>query len=251
MFAEKGFAGARMDDIARRAGVTKGTIYLYFENKEAVFKTLVRDSIGATLAGVTANARDFEGSAKDLLRFALGAMAHLLTTSDRVVLPKIIIAESGNFPELARFYREEIIDKGLALMSGLIERGIAQGEFRKVPVAACRAALHRAGAAGRDVAHDLRALRCRALRLQGPDRHASRRAVCPEQLFLPPMPDTKIVSRKSFTRAQRYVDRFQRCDHDTNGGIVLYNAARSKMKLSGSIVQAINFTRIHTPLCGT
>jgi AcrR family transcriptional regulator len=134
VFAEKGFASARMDDIARRAGVTKGTIYLYFENKEAVFKTLVRDSIGATLAGVTANARDFEGSSKDLLRFALGAMAHLLTTSDRVVLPKIIIAESGNFPELARFYREEIIDKGLALMSGLIERGIARGEFRNVPV---------------------------------------------------------------------------------------------------------------------
>jgi AcrR family transcriptional regulator len=133
VFAEKGFAGARMEDIARRAGVTKGTIYLYFENKEAVFKTLVRESIGATLAGVSANVRDYTGSAKDLLRFALTAMAHLLTTSDRVVLPKIIIGESGNFPELARFYREEIVDKGLALMSGLIERGIAQGEFRKVP----------------------------------------------------------------------------------------------------------------------
>ena len=134
VFAEKGYAGARMDDIARRAGVTKGTIYLYFENKETVFKTLVRDSIGATLAGVTANARDFRGSSKDLLRFALGAMAHLLTTSDRVVLPKIIIAESGNFPELARFYREEIVDKGIALMSGVIERGIVRGEFRQVPV---------------------------------------------------------------------------------------------------------------------
>ena len=133
VFAKKGFAGARMEDIARRAGVTKGTIYLYFENKEAVFKTLVRDSIGATLAAVTANARDFEGSAKDLLRFALGAMGDLLIAGDRVVLPKIIIAESGNFPELARFYREEIIDKGLALMSGLIERGVAQGEFRNLP----------------------------------------------------------------------------------------------------------------------
>jgi len=133
-FAERGFAGARMEDIAARAGVTKGTIYLYFENKEAVFKTLVRESIGATLSDVTANVRDYQGSAKDLLRFALTAMAHLLTSSDRVVLPKIIIGESGNFPELARFYREEIIDKGLALMSGLIARGIAQGEFRDVPV---------------------------------------------------------------------------------------------------------------------
>jgi AcrR family transcriptional regulator len=134
VFAEKGFAGARMEDIARRAGVTKGTIYLYFENKDAVFKTLVRESIGATLADVTENVRAFQGSARDLLRLALGAMAHLLTTSDRVVLPKIIIAESGNFPELARFYRDEIIEKGLGLMTGLIERGIAQGEFRAVPV---------------------------------------------------------------------------------------------------------------------
>jgi len=134
LFAEKGFAGTRMDDIARRAGVTKGTIYLYFENKEAVFKTLVRESIGATLSGVSENVRNFQGPARDLLRMALSAMAHLLTTSDRVVLPKIIIAESGNFPELARFYRDEIIEKGLGLMSGLIERGIAQGEFRAVPV---------------------------------------------------------------------------------------------------------------------
>ena len=133
VFAEKGFAGARMEDIARRAGVTKGTIYLYFENKEAVFKTLVRESIGATLAGVSANVRDYNGPAKDLLRFALTAMAHRLTTSDLVVLPKIIVGESGNFPELARFYRDEIVDRGLALMSGLIARGIAQGEFRDVP----------------------------------------------------------------------------------------------------------------------
>jgi AcrR family transcriptional regulator len=134
VFAEKGFAGTRMEDIAARAGVTKGTIYLYFDNKDAVFKTLVRESIGATLAGVSESVRAFQGPARDMLRMALGAMAHLLTNSDRVVLPKIIIAESGNFPELAHFYRDEVIDKGLALMSGLIERGIAQGEFRAVPV---------------------------------------------------------------------------------------------------------------------
>lgn len=134
VFAERGFAGARMDDIARRAGVTKGTIYLYFENKEAVFKTLVRDSIGATIGEVGENVRHLQGSALDLIRFALNAMGQMLATSDRVVLPKIIIAESGNFPELARFYRDEIIEKGLGLMSGLIERGIAQGEVRALPV---------------------------------------------------------------------------------------------------------------------
>ncbi|HEX2592437.1 MAG TPA: TetR/AcrR family transcriptional regulator, partial [Rhizomicrobium sp.] len=132
VFAEKGFAGARMEDIAARAGVTKGTIYLYFENKEAVFKSLVRDSIGTTVQGVLDASAAFEGSAKELLRFVLKTMAHFLSTSDRVVLPKIILAESGNFPELLRFYREEIIDKGLGVFSNVMARGVASGEFRAI-----------------------------------------------------------------------------------------------------------------------
>jgi AcrR family transcriptional regulator len=134
VFAEKGFAGARMDDIAKRAGVTKGTIYLYFENKEAVFKTLVRDTIGTTIGNVGEHVRNLPGSARDLMRFAFTAIGQVVATSDRVVLPKIIIAEAGNFPELARFYRDEVVKNGLGLMGGLIERGIAQGEFRRLPV---------------------------------------------------------------------------------------------------------------------
>jgi len=134
VFAAKGYAAARMDDIAREAGVTKGTIYLYFENKEAVFKSLVRESLGATIGAVAAQVAEYRGSARELLRFALNAMAALLVNSDRVVLPKIIIAESGNFPELARFYRFEIIEKGLGALSAVIERGMAQGEFRHAPV---------------------------------------------------------------------------------------------------------------------
>jgi len=134
VFAEKGYAGARMDDIARAAGVTKGTIYLYFDGKEAVFKSLVRESIGATLAGMEDAQKNFHGPAKTLLRFALGTIAHLLASGERAVLPKIILGESGTFPELARFWRSEIIDRGIARLSAIVERGIAQGEFRKVPV---------------------------------------------------------------------------------------------------------------------
>jgi AcrR family transcriptional regulator len=132
VFAEKGFAGARMEDIAAKAGVTKGTIYLYFQNKEAVFKSLVRDSIGTTLSGVLEASKTFEGSARDLLRFVLTTMGHFLTTSDRVVLPKIILAEAGNFPELLRFYREEIIANGLGVLSGVMARGMERGEFRRM-----------------------------------------------------------------------------------------------------------------------
>jgi AcrR family transcriptional regulator len=133
VFAQKGFAAARMEDIAREAGVTKGTIYLYFENKEAVFKSLVRESVGATIATVTAAAQAQEGSARLLLRMVLTRVAQLLVESDRVVLPKIVIGESSNFPWLAEFYRFEIIEKGLQLLMSLIERGIAQGEFRPLP----------------------------------------------------------------------------------------------------------------------
>src|ERR1700691_5030919 len=116
VFAEKGYASARMDDIAARAGVTKGTIYLYFDGKEAVFKTLVRDSIGDTLGRVAEAAGRFEGSASELLRGMLRTIGQFVCTSDRVVLPKIVIAEFGNFPELARFYRDEVVEKGLTAL---------------------------------------------------------------------------------------------------------------------------------------
>ena len=131
-FAEKSFAAARMDDIAERAGVTKGTIYLYFENKEAVFKALVRESIGARVSEVLEHVRTSQAPARDILRMMVINIGHIMRTSDLVVLPKIILAEAGNFPELARFYREEIIDMGLGAITAVIARGVAQGEFRPI-----------------------------------------------------------------------------------------------------------------------
>jgi AcrR family transcriptional regulator len=132
VFAEKGFSAARMEDISRRAGVTKGTIYLYFESKEALFKALVRESLAPTIQGVIARAQAYEGPSRDLLILVLSTVGSFIRTSDRVVLPKIVIAEAGNFPELVRFYREEIIDKGLGLLESIVARGIARGEFRNV-----------------------------------------------------------------------------------------------------------------------
>jgi AcrR family transcriptional regulator len=132
VFAEKGFAAARMDDIAARAGVTKGTIYLYFDGKESVFKTLVRESIGDTLDRVLEGTTQFKGSSSDLLRFVLSTIGAFVRTSDRVVLPKIVVAEFGNFPELARFYRDEVVERGLGVLTAAIRRGIERGEFRKV-----------------------------------------------------------------------------------------------------------------------
>jgi AcrR family transcriptional regulator len=133
VFAEKGFARTRMDDIAARAGVTKGTIYLYFENKEAVFRSLISTSIGDALGRIVEQVEGFEGSSTELVRMMLAAIGQFVQTSDRVVLPKVVIAESGTFPEMVRFYRQEIIDKGLTTLTRVIRRGIDRGEFRDVP----------------------------------------------------------------------------------------------------------------------
>jgi AcrR family transcriptional regulator len=132
VFAERGFAATRMDDIAERAGVTKGTIYLYFESKDAVFRSLVQEAIGATIGRFLDQARHFEGPASELLRNILRGIGQFICKTDRVVLPKIILAEAGNFPGLAEFYRREVIDKGLALLQSIIARGIASGEFREI-----------------------------------------------------------------------------------------------------------------------
>jgi len=133
VFAEKGFAAARMEDIAARAGVTKGTIYLYFSSKEEVFKSLARQHVGSTIAQATGVAEHYDGTARDFLAMMLGMMAEKLEHSHLAVFPKIIIAESGNFPELARFWRTEVIDKVMGMASTVIARGIARGELRQLP----------------------------------------------------------------------------------------------------------------------
>jgi AcrR family transcriptional regulator len=130
VFAERGYAATRMEDIARRAGVTKGTIYLYFESKEAVFKALLAESVGQKIAELGAVARAFDGKTAELLASMLRIIGDFVCNSDRVALPKILIAEVGNFPELARYYREHVVDRGLALWTEILDRGVARGEFR-------------------------------------------------------------------------------------------------------------------------
>lgn len=132
VFAEKGFAAARMDDIAVKAGVTKGTIYLYFPSKEEVFKQLAREHVGATLAAGIEQANAHQGSAREFLTLFFSVIAGMIQQSEGAVLPKIIIGESGNFPELARFWHDEVIQKAIGMLSGVIEKGIAKGEIRPI-----------------------------------------------------------------------------------------------------------------------
>lgn len=135
VFADRGFAATKLEDVARRAGVTKGTIYLYFENKEALFKALIRQTIVPVLAQGEELAKSFTGTARDLFERLVREYWRLVGETSLVGIPKLMMAEANNFPELARFYYEEVVTRGHRLMAGVLERGIKAGEFRRVNVA--------------------------------------------------------------------------------------------------------------------
>jgi AcrR family transcriptional regulator len=122
-----------MEDIARGAKIAKGTVYLYFNSKQAVFKALARGSMGARLDAMQAFIAQYEGSSADLLRLTIAGMGEFARTSDRIVLPRLLLAEAGNFPGLAKFWRRELIDRGLSILTLVVRRGIESGEFREMP----------------------------------------------------------------------------------------------------------------------
>ena len=135
VFADRGFAATKLEDVAHRAGVTKGTIYLYYENKEALFKALVRETIVPVIAKGEALAHSFTGTARDLFEQLIREYFRLVGDTPLSGIPRLMIAEAGNFPELARFYYEEVVTRGHRLMAGVLERGMKAGEFRRVNVA--------------------------------------------------------------------------------------------------------------------
>ena len=136
-FAEHGFAATRLDDVAHRAGITKGTLYLYFPNKEELFKAVVAQALvpnlerGEALLS-EANKRVAEPpSAAALLAQLMHGWAELARLPAGAI-PKIVVSEAGNFPDLARFYREQVVDRGMSLLSRVLQFGIGRGEFRAV-----------------------------------------------------------------------------------------------------------------------
>jgi AcrR family transcriptional regulator len=130
VFAEKGFAAARMEDIAGRAGAAKGTLYLYFPSKEAVFEALVRTMIVPNLDRAEALVAEHRGEAALLLRQLMEILIGVVRDEKIVVLPRLLIGELYRFPELAKFYRVNVVDRGLALIAKLHHRGVVSGEFR-------------------------------------------------------------------------------------------------------------------------
>ncbi|HSS86074.1 MAG TPA: TetR/AcrR family transcriptional regulator [Reyranella sp.] len=132
LFVEKGFAATRLDDVAERAGLSKAAIYLYFEDKTALFLGVVRQAVAANLGTVEAMLKAHRGPVAELLPRILEFMAGRIEQTPMASVAKVVISESRAFPEIGRFYLKEVIGRGLPLLEGLIVRGMEQGEFRLV-----------------------------------------------------------------------------------------------------------------------
>jgi AcrR family transcriptional regulator len=134
LFVEKGFAATRLEDVAARAGVSKGTLYLYYENKDALFKAVIQEGIVPVIAENEAIAAKHSGCSFELLELLLENWWTKIGLTAFAGIPKLMVAEARNFPELAGFYYENVISRGRALVGSALRRGMASGEFRTMDV---------------------------------------------------------------------------------------------------------------------
>ena len=132
LFVERGYANTRLEDVAARAGVSKGTLYLYYTNKEELFKAVVRTGLVSPLLEAREVIARFPGTARELLALVIHGWWERIGNTALAGIPKLIMAEASNFPEIARFYFEEVIQPGQTTMAAVIQRGIDSGEFRAV-----------------------------------------------------------------------------------------------------------------------
>lgn len=130
LFVERGFAATRLDDVAARAGVSKGTLYLYFESKEALFKAVIEEAIVPLLASAEDVIANDQGTSIDLLRRLLLGWWEQIGATRLAGVPKLLIAEARNFPAVAQYYHDTVMVRGRALLRTLLKRGIERGEFR-------------------------------------------------------------------------------------------------------------------------
>ena len=129
-FAANGYAGARLDDVAARAGVSKGLVYVYFETKEALFKAVVRRVLVPRFESLIADTEASPLTTAELLRGPVLAFMQSLPKSRLRVLLRLMIAEGPKHPDLTAFYHAEVIARGTAFLRGLLRRGVARGELR-------------------------------------------------------------------------------------------------------------------------
>ena len=131
VFAENGYAAARVTDVAERAGVSKGLLYLYFRTKEDLFKAVIRSFVSPRIDALTSEIEGTELSAEEYFRGPFLEFARQVPKSPARVLVRLMIAEGAKHPDLTDWYRENVVAHGLSALRTLVERGVRNGEFRE------------------------------------------------------------------------------------------------------------------------
>ena len=132
LFVERGFAATRSEDVAARAGVSKGTLYLYYPSKEELLKAVVRDNLGSLITEAADIVGSFEGDTQQLLGALLHTWWERIGDTPASGIFKVILTEMGNFPDFASFYVDEVITPGRTLFTRVLQRGIDAGELRPI-----------------------------------------------------------------------------------------------------------------------
>ena len=132
LFVEKGFAATRSEEVAARAGVSKGTLFLYFPTKEELFKAVVRENMSGRFAEWREEFEAFEGTTADMVRYCMRVWWERIGATRASGITKLMISEARNFPELAAFYQQEVIRPGTQLVRRILQRGVDRGEFRPI-----------------------------------------------------------------------------------------------------------------------
>lgn len=130
LFVERGYAATRLEDVAARAGVSKGTLYLYYSSKAALFQAVIQEGIVPVIAENEEIAAQHEGSSFSLLEKMLANWWNRIGKTEYAGIPKLVIAEAINFPEIGAFYYEKVIARGRSLIGSALKRGMDSGEFR-------------------------------------------------------------------------------------------------------------------------
>lgn len=134
LFVEKGFAATRAEEVAKRAGVSKGTLFLYFSSKDELFKAVVRENLSGRFDEWNEMFDSFAGTTPEMVRFCMHSWWERIGSTKAAGITKLMISEAGNFPELAEFYKAEVIRPGNLLIARVLQRGIDRGEFRPMNV---------------------------------------------------------------------------------------------------------------------
>ena len=137
LFVEKGFAATRSEEVARAAGVSKGTLYLYFPSKEELLKAVIQHFLGTEIETGIQEAAAADGPVAEVMETLLVNWWTRIYDGPASGVFKLVITEVRNFPEIGEFWVERVVAPGQAIVAGLIQRGIDRGEFEVDDIASC------------------------------------------------------------------------------------------------------------------